>query len=115
MQFLLADAVLARAADDGPSFRPTGLEMRLTGTGVKSMLLGRRDGTHILLLWRDVDGYDTATDQPITVTPVTATLSFPVRHNIKSTAISSGAVTTATSVSTFRVSVASQPFAVSIT
>jgi len=113
--FRALQRLIAVTRDAGPTFIPTGLEMTLSGTGVKSMLLARHDATHIVLLWRDVDGYDTATNQPISVQPVTATLSFPVRHNITSTAISSGAVTTATGVSSFRVSVASQPLAVNIT
>jgi len=107
--------LIAVTRDDGPTFTPTGLEMTLTGTGVKSMLLGRRDGSHILLLWRDVTSYNTSTHKVITVAPVTATMSFPVAHNITSTDISSGAVTTVAGVSTFEVGVASQALAVSIT
>ena len=46
--------------DRGPAFHPERLGVGLSGGGAdfRKVLLQRRDGTHLLILWRDVSVYD---------------------------------------------------------
>ena len=51
--------VLTACADPGPAYTPAPLRVSIDApTDVRKLLLGKRDGTYRLLLWRDVDIYD---------------------------------------------------------
>lgn len=68
--FAAVKALLAACADPGPAFTPKPLPLQVIGgDDVRWILTGRRDGTYRLLLWRDVNVYDTSTHQPIVVLP----------------------------------------------
>lgn len=58
-------------ADPGPAFSPQPLTYEVTGdlTGVRQVVLGRRDGSHILAVWRTDPVADPTTRADLTVTP----------------------------------------------
>lgn len=58
-------------ADPGPAFSPQPLTYEVTGdlTGVRQVVLGRRDGSHILAVWRTDSVSDLTTRADLTVTP----------------------------------------------
>lgn len=61
-----------------PNFAPRALDFDLSGDtkDVRSTLLQKSDGTFILLLWREVSSYDTATQTPIENAPARVTVNF---------------------------------------
>jgi hypothetical protein len=66
-------------ADPGTVYGPAPLSVSVTGTGVKSLLVGKRDGSYLICLWRDVTIYtpsQSGTGSYSPVTPVTATVTF---------------------------------------
>jgi hypothetical protein len=75
--------VLRRLLDLTSDVGPVSPPARLVGTvtsGVSVMLLGKRDGTYILLLWRDVSLYDVTSKEIIADSPVPVTVSLTRRH-----------------------------------
>jgi hypothetical protein len=82
--------LLGLVADPGASFTPGSLAYRLEGAGsdVRQLLVQKRNGQFVLLLWRDVAVYDPTKKQRLTVTPTPVTLnlaSAAVIHTYKPT------------------------------
>lgn len=70
--------LIAATTDPGAPYSPGPLSYELTGnqSGVRSMLLGRRDGSHILAVWRDELVYNPVTKTDIAVAPRTLGLNL---------------------------------------
>jgi hypothetical protein len=70
--------LLALLADPGPAFTPGALAVTATGfpADARYLLTEKRDGTFVLLVWRDVSIYDPVAQQPLEVEPVHSTLTF---------------------------------------
>lgn len=59
---------LAGLADPGPAFTPTAVQLRVSGpTNMKSLVVGKRDGSHQLLLWQSAGIFDPFTQRPVTL------------------------------------------------
>lgn len=71
--------LLGLLADPGPSFAPGSLPLTASGlpSDARYLLTEKRDGTFVLLLWRDVSIYDTSTEQEVAVVPDDVTLRLP--------------------------------------
>jgi hypothetical protein len=73
--------LLHHVADPGPDFTPDPLNMAVTGGGadMRSTLLAKRNGTHLLLMWRDVNVYDPKAHSysRVSVNTITVTLAEP--------------------------------------
>lgn len=86
-QFQAMRRFLALFADPGPAFQPAGLPMGITADcpDLQTMLLQRRDGSHLLALWRTVDLYEcdprtnAGTYLPVPPETVSVTLGGPRR------------------------------------
>ena len=63
--------LLALLADPGPSIEPGTLGLAAQGlpSDARHLLTEKRDGSWVLLLWRDVSLWDADAQQPLTVTP----------------------------------------------
>lgn len=77
----------AKLADPGPSFTPAGLRVEVTGgdNKLRYLLFEKRDGTHVLVIWRDESVWNTNTQARVTVATqdITVTLENAapiVRH-----------------------------------
>jgi hypothetical protein len=70
--------LLALVSDPGPGFTTTPLMASIDGyaeiPGVRYLLTQKRDGSYVLLVWRDVSLYDTSTEERIPVTSVNTTV-----------------------------------------
>jgi hypothetical protein len=83
--FFAMQNFVALFSDRGSSFTPTGLPMSISGGGsdLRSILVQKRSGTHLLCLWRDVDVYKwdrvnrTGSALPIDPAPMIVTLQTP--------------------------------------
>ena len=74
--------LLTVMADPGPAFTPAPLPHRVEGFAAahtRSLLFGKRDGSHWLAIWRDVDVWNrtTKTDINVAAQPVTVDLAQP--------------------------------------
>ncbi len=71
-------ALLALTADPGPAFRTAPLDYEVRGAtpDVRQLLLQKRDGSYVLLLWRDVPVWDRTTRTPLAVDPVPVTVAL---------------------------------------
>jgi hypothetical protein len=100
--------MLGLLVDKGASFGTGKLDYQLTGstTGVKQLLLQKRDGTFYLLLWRDASIYDPIAKNrlPVTNQNVTVTLPGTASASVYRPSVQSGAVQSAKSTSTVNVS-----------
>jgi hypothetical protein len=71
--------LLGLLSDPGPSFRPSSLPVSVTGapSDTRQLLTQKRDGSYVLLLWRDASVYDpvTHTSQPVQPSNVTVNLA----------------------------------------
>jgi hypothetical protein len=60
--------LLAACSDPGPTYSPAPFRGSISApSDVRQLLLGKRNGTYQLLLWRDVDIYDPTKQKPIDV------------------------------------------------
>jgi hypothetical protein len=73
--------LIHHVADPGPEFIPDPLSMAISGGGVdmRSTLLAKRNGTHQLLMWRDVNVYDpkARSYKNLNIARITVTLAKP--------------------------------------
>lgn len=91
--------------DDGAAFTPDGLRARITGKP-QHLVLGRRDGRHAILHWRDVEVYDPSTRSAARVDAVPQTVTFPHPRRVTITDVTSGRVSDKGTVSSYTVPVA---------
>lgn len=70
--------LLALTADPGPAFQPGTLGYQVNGgsADLRQLLLQKRDGTFVLLLWRDVSVYDRLLHRRVPVSPDRMTLQL---------------------------------------
>jgi len=70
--------LIALTADQGPSFTPGSLEYQIDGgtSGLEQLLLQKRDGTFLLILWLGESSYDEATNVATAVTNQAITLDL---------------------------------------
>lgn len=73
--------LLDLTSDPGAAFSPDSLEGTLTGD-VSSMVLAKRNGSYVVLLWRDVSLYDVQAEETISVSPTQVTVKFPRRRDL---------------------------------
>jgi hypothetical protein len=73
--------LMRHVTDPGPDFAPDSLTMAISGGGpeMRSALLAKRTGTHLLLMWRDVNIYDprARSYSGVDVSNITVTLAEP--------------------------------------
>ncbi len=105
--------LIALTRDEGPAFSPRGLSMRIDGD-VRFLLLGRRDGSHVLMLWRDASAYDPVARFVTPVAPITATVVLDRVANVTATGVSSGLSTQRRGVTATTVDVAAEAVALTI-
>ncbi len=76
--------LLALVDDRGPSFSPGELSYSLSNTpaDLRQVLLQKRDGSFVLLLWRDVSVYDRKTEQRLAVTSTKVGVTLADRSTI---------------------------------
>jgi len=95
--------LLALAADPGPAFAAGKLGYRLDGApaGTRQVLVQKRDGEFVLLLWRDVAIFNPTTGQPVPVTPAAVNVQLGERSKVAvhRPATGSAAVSTTTGTS----------------
>jgi hypothetical protein len=77
--------LLGLASDPGPSFTPQPLPVKIEGypSDARYVLTQKRNGQHVLFLWRDVSVYDPVLKQSQTVTPANVTLRLAKSSRIK--------------------------------
>ena len=82
--YLAMQRLIALLSDRGPAFTPESLGVTPTGlpADARYVLTQKRDGTFVLLLWRDVAIYDPVAQQPIEVAPVDVTLAFAAEKDV---------------------------------
>ena len=90
--------LLALLSDRGPSFTPTDLRLGVSGwpSDGRYMVTQKRDGTHVLLLWRDASVWNPLTRAAVSVAPADVTLSLDGPHRIAVQQVSGGAASTST-------------------
>lgn len=89
----------------GPVFTPAPLAATITGTP-NTLVLGKRDGSHGVLHWRDDMVYNNATGQTITLTPAASTVKLGSKRTVTLTNVRTGVVSSLGSVSSYTVNVA---------
>jgi len=87
-QYTSLASMIAILADRGPSFEPTRVQYTLSGNvaNVNHLLLQKRDGTYILMLWIEMPAwkslnYTNVGGNRIDVAPQAVTVSFPTRRS----------------------------------
>ncbi len=77
-------SLLGLANDPGPAFTPESLPVKIEGypSDARSVLTQKRNGQHVLFLWRDVSIYDPVLKQPQPVTPTNVTLRLAETSDI---------------------------------
>jgi hypothetical protein len=67
--------LLVETADPGPAYTPRPLQMRITGpSDLRWLAFGKRDDSRFLIVWRDVNVWNTSTKSDIGVAPATVTV-----------------------------------------
>ncbi len=76
--------LLALLEDPGPSIDPgtLGIAARGLPSDARYLLTEKRDGSRVLLLWRDVSLWDADAQQPVAVTPAAVQLQLEADHEI---------------------------------
>ena len=70
---------VAGLADPGPTFTPDPVPLSVTAPStVKSLVVGKRDGSHRLLLWQRAPIFDPMTQKPMTAPNATAVVERPL-------------------------------------
>jgi hypothetical protein len=68
--FGAVQSLLAATADPGAAFRPAPLSVSVEGPAdLRWVAAGKRDGSRFLVMWRDIDVYDSAARKEIAVAP----------------------------------------------
>lgn len=87
-------ALCAQLKDDGAPYTPNPLPMAITPPGgnvdLRSRLVGKRDGTYRLYLWRDVSVWNTGTETAIAVPNIAVGVKSP---NVNTTVNVGGSLT----------------------
>ncbi len=85
--------LLALTADPGPATAPSKLSYSVNGapSDLRQILVQKRNGEFVLLLWRDVSIYDPDTEQPLSVNPASVTVQVAKRSSFAVHRPSSGA------------------------
>jgi hypothetical protein len=84
--------LIAITRDDGRAHDPRPLRLHLESeVPVRHLLLSRRDGSHMLLLWRDTSIYDPVRRERINVRARRSTIVLDTRHDLRVVGVSSGA------------------------
>lgn len=87
--FASMQSLLRATADPGTAFTPRPLRMRNDGpSDLRWVAAGRRDDSRFLVLWRDVDVYNTATRTDLAVAAQPVTVTLDARGRPRSTAVS---------------------------
>ena len=69
--------LMALMADGTAPYSPSSLSVTVGGAAdVKSFLVGKRDGSYLLALWRDVSLWDRKTRKPLTPSAATVNVTF---------------------------------------
>lgn len=88
--------LLALADDPGPSFTPGSLSYRVAQApaDLRQVLLQRRDGTFVLVMWRDVSVYDRVARRDRAVAParVRVELAAPATVRVHRPSLAGGAI-----------------------
>jgi hypothetical protein len=94
--------LLALAADPGPAFTPGELAYRVHGApaSTRQVLVQKRNGEFVLLLWRDVSIFNPTTGQQVPVTPATVNVQLGERSTVSVHQPSSGSAAVSTSTGT---------------
>lgn len=75
--------MLGLLADPGATYTPAALPMVLIrDDSVKHLLYGKRDGSYLLLLWRDVSVWSKSTKTPVSPSAVTATVQLQTAKTV---------------------------------
>ncbi len=94
--------MIAHVSDPGPVFNLTPLSYSLSGN-VHHLLLQRRNGTFVLILWDEAQEWNPDTRQPISISPRPVTLTFSnVPHAMSSTTFDENGEVATTNVSAAR-------------
>ena len=75
--------LIALMRDPGPAFSPAALRLTVTGPpDLRQMLFQKRDGTFLLMLWREVSVWEPNAKKDLDVSPTAVALTFdePVRR-----------------------------------
>ncbi|MBA2444745.1 MAG: hypothetical protein H0V49_05380 [Nocardioidaceae bacterium] len=105
--------LLQMTGDEGPAFSPRPLPGMVTGD-VSSMVLAKRNGSYVVLLWRDVSLYDVTAEESTPVAPITATLTLPSRRPLAWSAMNSASTSRPVLGAEIRVPVAGDVVAVTV-
>ncbi len=78
-------SLLGLASDPGPAFTPQPLPVKIVGypSDARYVLTQKRNGQHVLFLWRDVSVYDPVLKQSQPVTPTNVTLQLAKTSSLK--------------------------------
>ncbi len=110
--------MLALVGDRGPGFAAAGLPMSITGgdASLRQLLLQKRDGSHLLCLWRDVALYDTVSKAAIRIAAhnVTVTLATPAAATVYRPAFASTAFSTFAPSNSFTVALAGDVYIIKL-
>lgn len=92
--------LLALVNDPGPAFTPTPLGVTADGmpSDARYLLYQKRNGQYVLLLWRDVDIFNPATQQNVTIAPANVTVRLDVPYSMSLYRPSQGATPVSTTV-----------------
>ncbi len=90
--------LLALLADPGPAFTPEPLQVATTGwpSDGRYLVTQKRDGSHVLLVWRDASVWNPLTRTAVDVSPAQVGLSFARDYDITVDQVSGGARSTST-------------------
>ncbi len=110
--------LLQLVSDPGPAFQPGGLSYTLGGstTGVRKVLLQKRDGRFYLILWRDISLYTPKT-KTVTTNPavnVTVNLAQPTAMSVYRPSVQTKALSGSTTATTINVPLSDDAVAVEI-
>ncbi len=87
-------------AEPNPNFSPRALDFDLDGDtkDIRSTLLQKADGTYYLLLWREVQSFDTKTGKPIENPPAKVVLTVPAPSEVSALRITNNQPVTLTPI-----------------
>ncbi len=83
--YVALQKLLSLAHDPGPDFTPGSLAYEITQgpADLRHVLLQKRDGTFILMLWRDTLNYDRVTRTTVPVPEIDVRIQFDETHTVR--------------------------------